>query len=438
MRVLLIQAAELDAEGRPFRTTKAWFDDLTLAHLAALCPPWVEPVLVIERLDGIDFDAEVDLVGVTAMGVSPMARAYQIADRFRERGVPVVFGGTNFSLHREEVFEHADALVVGEAEPVWHQVLEDCRRGELRRIYDGGIVQDLSGLPVPRYDLFRSRPELRGALYTVQASRGCPHRCDFCAIGTLRAGAIRFRPIDEVVRDVEATGSKRIFFADDNMMANPKYYKELYRRLTPLGVRWIGAATLSIGRDPEMLELARRSGCTLLIIGVESITQGTLDAVSKSHNRVEDYGPLLQRIHDAGIVASCTTIFGFDGDDPGVFDRTVDFYQEHRVRVAPFFLLTPVPGTPTWQELSDAGRILTRDYSRYDTVSAVFEPAQMSARELEEGLFHAYRRLYRPMASLRRLLPPLGNPMADLLAGVMNYQYFQMARKSEFGAFNFN
>lgn len=148
-------------------------------------------------------------------------------------------------------------------------------------------------------------------------------------------------------------------------------------------------AGYDIGRDLEMLRLARRSGCVLLIIGIESVGQESLDSVQKKFNRVNDYGRYLKNIHQAGIIASCTTIFGFDGDDTEVFDRTVDFYLENRVRLAPLFLLTPVPGTVSWQKLKDQGRILTDDYACYDTVTAVFRSARMSARDLEEGLLYA-------------------------------------------------
>lgn len=438
MKVMLVQPAQLDRQGQPIIARTAWFDDLTLAYLTALTPSGIDCLPVLERFDGVDFDADVDLVAITAMGVSPMLRAYQIAERFRARGVPVVLGGTNFSIHPQEAKRHADAVVLGEAERVWRQLLEDAQRGELQPFYQADLLDDLAGLPVPRYEIFRQRKEFRNALFTVQASRGCPHRCDFCAIGAFHQGQLRFRPIDEVIRDIRATRSRNIFFADDNMMARPEYYKELFRRLIPLKVRWVGATTLTIGRDREMLELARRSGCVLLIIGVESVGEESLRSVGKTFNRVNDYSRHLEAIHDAGIIASCTTIFGFDGDDDTVFDRTVDFYLENRVRVAPLFLLTPVPGTVSWKKLKGEGRILTEDYSRYDTVTAVFQPARMSPSELEEGLMYAYKRLYGLRASTRRLFPLLGNPWADLLAGVMNLQYFRLARSGAFGAFNFN
>ena len=438
MKIMLIQPAQLDYAQKPTYRHKSWFDDLTLAYMAALTPPDVELKAVIESVDGIDFDADVDLVAVTTMGVSPMLRAYQISQRFRDRGIPVIFGGPNFTLHAAEAKRHADSVMLGEAETTWRRVLSDAQRGRLEPFYESTPLDDLSGLPVPLYELFNSRPEFRDALFTVQASRGCPHRCDFCAISALTQGRVRFRPIDDVIRDVKATGRKRIFFADDNLMARPQYYMELFERLIPLKIHWVGATTLNIGRKPAMLELARRSGCTLLILGVESIAQDVLDGVRKSFNHTKEYEELIANIHKAGIIASCSTIFGLDGDDRGVFDRTVDLYTPNKVRFAPFFILTPVPGTATWKKLKEEGRILTEDYSRYDAQSAVFKPALMTAKELEEGLLYARKKMYRLGSIARRLLPPLGNVWADAMAVGMNYRYSQLLRRGGFAAFNFN
>ena len=438
MKIMLIQPAQLDYEHKPVYRRTSWFDDLTLAYLAALMPADVEYQLVVEALHGVDFDADVDLVAVTTMGVSPMLRACQISQRFRDRGIPVIFGGPNFTLHTEEARHHADSVMVGEAESIWPRILADAARGKLQPLYEGTPLDDLSGLPVPRYDAFNSRPEFRHALFTVQASRGCPHRCDFCAISALTEGRVRFRPIDDVIRDVKATGRKWIFFADDNLMARPQYYMELFERLIPLKIRWVGATTLNIGRRPEMLDLARRSGCTLLILGVESITQDVLNGVRKDFNHTKEYSELIGNIHKAGIIASCSTIFGLDGDDRGVFDRTVDFYIRNNVRFAPFFILTPVPGTAMWKKLRDENRILTEDYARYDAQSAVFKPALMTPKELEDGLMHARRKMYGLGSISRRLLPPLGSLWANAMALGLNYRYAQLLHRGGFGTFNFN
>lgn len=437
MKVLLIQPAQLDYAHQPVYRKKSWFDDLTLAHLAALTPPEIELKVVVESIDRVDFDAAVDLVAITTMGVSPMLRAYQIASAFRERGVPVILGGPNFTMHADEAKQHADSVIVGEAETIWSRVLSDAGRGRLEPFYKSSPLADLSGLPVPRYDLFNTRPEFKGALFTVQASRGCVHRCDYCAIPQLSERGVRFRPVEEVIRDIKATGQKRIFFADDNMMVRPQYYMELFERLIPLNIRWVGATTINIGHKPEMLKLARRSGCLLLIVGVESITQNVLNGIHKACNRTTEYEYLIKNIHDAGLIASCSTIFGFDGDDPTVFDHTVEFYLKNKVRFAPFFILTPVPGTTLWRQLKDSGRILTEDYARYDAQMAVFQPALMSPQELEQGLGYARRKMYQWGAISRRLLPPIGNLWADGLAVALNYRYAQMVRSGGFGVFNF-
>lgn len=438
MKIQLIQPSELNYDGSPIHTKSAWFDDLTLAYLAALTPDDIEVETVVEKFDGINFDTDADLVGITAMGVSPMLRAFEIADQFRSRGVKVVLGGTNMSLYVEGALEHADSVVIGEADTIWSKVLNDCRQGSLQKVYRGEPLADLSGLPVPRYDLFNTRPEYKNALFTVAASRGCPHRCGFCAVGNLQGGEVRFRPIDDVIRDIVATGRKRIFFADDNMMSRPAYYKELFNRLIPLKIKWISSATLNIGRDLDMLKLARKSGCVLLILGMESLGQDNLNNMDKKFNKVHEYESWIKAIHDAGIIASCSTIFGFDGDDTATFDNTVDFFIRNKVKVAPLFLLTPVPGTRLWKQLKDENRITTHDWSRYDAVNVVFEPKHMSADDLSEGLLRAYQRLYGISGIRKRLFPWLGNPMADIISAGLNWHYFQLTRRNDFRSFNFN
>ncbi len=437
MKVMAIQATAVDYNNQPVFCNSSRFDDLTLSQLGALTPKEYDFIPVVDKLDRIDFDADVDLVTISAMGVAPMQRAYDIAKIFRKRGVPVVLGGPNFSLIPEEASKHADSVVVGEAEPVWGKLLQDFRDGAMAPIYKANPIKDLSNLPCPRYDYFNTRKEFKGAFFTVEASRGCPNRCDFCAISAIHKGYIKFKPIDDVIRDVKATRSKRIFFADDNLMSNPKYYKELFRRLIPLKIIWIGATTISIGNDPEMLRLAKKSGCFLLIIGLETIIQKNIDSIRKKCNNVETYSKLIKQIHKAGIIASCTTMFGFDEDGPDVFEKTIDFYQENRVRIAPFFVLTPVPGTIMWNEMKKNRRIITDNYAYYDSVKAVFQPSKMTPHELENGLIYAYRKLYGIKNSIRRLLPPLGNPIADIVALIMNYNYNRLSKSEKFSAFNF-
>jgi len=283
MKVLLVQAAQLDREGRPVVAKTSRFDDLTLASLAALAPRGVECLPVMEKLGEVDFEVDVGLVAITAMGVSPMLRAYQIADRFRARGVPVVLGGTNFSLNAAEAKQHADAVVLGDADRVFARVIEDAARRRLEPFYQGESAGDLAGLPVPRYDLFSERPELRQALFTVQASRGCPHRCEYCAVGSLHEGRIRLRPVDEVIRDVQATGRRRIFFADDNLMANPGYYNQL-RSARRAALE--GGTTHASCEQPDLA----REECAADRAAPEEVVRGVRRAHEPSHRPVPRRG----------------------------------------------------------------------------------------------------------------------------------------------------
>jgi radical SAM superfamily enzyme YgiQ (UPF0313 family) len=316
--------------------------------------------------------------------------------------VPVVIGGPHATALPEEAALHADAVVVGEAEDTWPRVLEDARRGRLEKVYVSTRSASLAGMPAPRWDLIKGRSY--GKSVTI-ATRGCPHRCDYCSIPLLYGpGTMRYRPIDEVVREVASSPTRAVVFWDDNIGANPKYAKELFRALAPLKKWWTSQCTANGARDEEFLELASRSGCKALFLGLESISQESLDATNKAHNRVDDYARLLATMHRHGIAAHLGVMFGFDQDDRGIFRRTAEFLDEACVDVATISMVVPMPGTPTFRRFQAEGRILTTDWSKYDGKKhSVFEPALMSPSELEAGTEWVARRFYSPRSIARRL-----------------------------------
>jgi len=261
------------------------FPQLTMPFVAALTPPGHEVVHTDEIVDRVRFDAPVDLVGITAPTPSAL-HAYALAREFCRRDVPVVIGGPHATALPDEAAHHADAVVVGEAEDTWPRVVEDARRGKLERIYVSSRKASLDGLPAPRWDLIRGR---RYGKSVMIATRGCPHRCDYCSIPLLYgAGAMRYRPVDEVVREVAASPTRAVVFWDDNIGASPRYAKELFSALAPLGKWWTSQCTANAARDEEFLALAARSGCKALFLGLESISQASLEATNKAHNRVGD------------------------------------------------------------------------------------------------------------------------------------------------------
>lgn len=314
----------------------------------------------------------------------------------------MVIGGPHATALPEEASRHANAVVAGEAEDTWPRVLDDARRGKLQPVYVSTRQASLAGMPAPRWDLIKGRRY--GKSVTI-ATRGCPHRCDYCTIPLLYGpGTVRYRPIDEVVREVAMSPTRAVVFWDDHIGANPRYAKALFRALTPLRKWWTSQCTANAARDEEFVELAARSGCKALFLGFESISQESLQATNKAHNRVGDYRRLIANLHRHRIAVHLGIMFGFDQDDVGIFRRTADFLDESAVDVATVSMVVPMPGTPTFRRMNADGRILTTDWSKYDGKRhCVFEPARMSPKALEAGTEWVARRFYSPRSIARRL-----------------------------------
>jgi len=395
----------ITAESSESRRLRRWrliqFPQLTMPLIAALTPREHSITHTDEIVEPVRCDEPADLVGITAPTPSAL-HAYGLAREFRRRGVPVVIGGPHATALPEEASRHADAVVVGEAEDTWPRVLDDARRGKLQPVYVSTRQASLTGMPAPRWDLIKGRRY--GKSVTI-ATRGCPHRCDYCTIPLLYGpGTVRYRPIDEVVREVAMSPTRAVVFWDDNIGANPRYSKELFRALTPLGKWWTSQCTANAARDEEFVELAARSGCKALFLGFESISQESLQATNKAHNRVGDYRLLIANLHRNRIAVHLGIMFGFDQDDVGIFRRTADFLDESAVDVATVSMVVPMPGTPTFHRMNADGRILTTDWSKYDGKKhCVFEPARMSPETLKAGTEWVARRFYSPRSITRRL-----------------------------------
>lgn len=373
--------------------------------VAGLTPESWEVRIVDEAVEPLDLDLEADLVGITVM--TPLApRAYQLADHFRRRGTPVVLGGIHPTVLPDEAARHADAVVVGEAEEVWSEVVRDAARRRLRRFYRPARRPDLTGLPLPRRDLFRPGAYLATA--TVQTSRGCPFACDFCSVTRFFGRTYRWRPVDEIIREVSSLGQGVALFVDDNIFGAPARARELFQRLAPLRIRWIGQSSINIARNLELLKLAAKSGCRGLFIGLESLVPGNLRQMGKSLvNRVGDYREAITRIQEHGIGVEGAFIFGLDQDDPDIFGRTVDFARRVRLAAAQFGILTPFPGTPLRDRMEREKRITERDWGCYTISQVVYQPARMSAAVLKAGCDWAYRSFYSYPSILGRLLPQI-------------------------------
>jgi len=396
MKLGLIAPATLGSSKRK----RVLLPPLGLAMVAAITPPDVEISLTDENVTAIDFQKHIDLVGITALTVTAQ-RAYEIADTFRARGVKVVLGGIHPSVQPEEARQHADAIVIREAEGVWPKVIEDFKANRMQGVYQQRERPSLVGLPIPRRDLFA-----KGAYYvrnTLSTTRGCPYSCAFCTVTSFFGHTYRCRPVEEVLREIETLDKRNfIVFLDDNIVGNPKFAKEFFRALIPYKIKWVAQASVTIARDDELLKLAADSGCINLFVGFESISPTSLAAVSKKINVVDEYEEVIKRIHSYGIGIHGFFIFGFDEEDECVFKRTVHFAQKMCLESAQFDYLTPYPGTAFGESLDKAGRILTKDWAQYG-YEPVFEPKSMTRETLQRGHDWAWCEFYGLAAIWRRL-----------------------------------
>jgi radical SAM superfamily enzyme YgiQ (UPF0313 family) len=401
------------------------FPQLTMPWIAGLTPADHTVSHTDEIVDRVRFDLPADLVAITAATPSAL-HAYSLAREFRRRGVPVVIGGPHATALPDEAARHADAVAVGEAEDTWPRILDAAERRRFEPVYVSTRKAPLAGLPAPRWDLIRGRRY--GKSVTI-ATRGCPHRCDYCSIPLLYGpGTVRYRPVDDVVREIATSPTRAVVFWDDNIGANPRYAKELFRALTPLRKWWTSQCTANAARDEEFIALAARSGCKALFLGFESISQESLVLTNKAHNCVADYQRIIATLHRHGIAVHLGVMFGFDEDDVGIFRRTAAFLDAACVDVATISMVVPMPGTPTFDRLRADHRILTTDWSRYDGKKhCVFEPAHMSPRQLEAGTEWVARQFYSPRSIARRLAGSraglwwnLPRNVGYLLAGLLN------------------
>ncbi|GAB4482995.1 MAG: radical SAM protein [Thermodesulfovibrionales bacterium] len=395
------------------------FPYLSATTLAALTPPDVEVVVIDENVEEVQFGADIDLAAITI--ITPLAvRGYEIADRFRKNGTQVVIGGFHATWMPDEAGMHADAVVQGEAEHVWARVVDDARRRQLDRRYCAEPAAALSGIPVARRDLLRKD----GYFFTntIQTTRGCPFDCDFCSVTAYYGRTYRSRPIEEIEREIRSVsgGANFIFFVDDNITGNPAHAKKLFEMLKRYSFKWLSQTSITLADNPELLRLARESGCYGMFVGFETLTQEGLEKLNKRFNRAEKYAEAIRRFQDNGIGIQGSFIFGYDWDTKASFETVVDFAEKTRLDSTLFTILTPYPGTRVFDRMKAEGRILTTDWSLYDMAHAVYRPLNMTAEELQEGFLEANRRFYS-WGSMFRRLPAFRRSL--MVFGPMNWGF---------------
>ena len=389
------------------------FPSLSLASLAAVTPPEWQVALCDENIEPVDFSVEADLVAITAM--TPQApQAYRLAAAFRAQGRRVVMGGFHASNLPDEALLHVDAVVVGEGDLIWPQLLADAAAGRLQRLYRSTALLDMAAIPVARREIFKGKNYL--LTNTIQTTRGCPFDCEFCSVTAFYGRKYRERPVDKVLE--ELVGLRRnhsfAFFVDDNLVADRAYALPLFRGMKGMGFKWLSHAPIDFARDRELMAAAGEAGCIGMFVGFESLNQESLAAMGKVTNQGRSYLDDARAFRDHGIGILGSFVLGYDGDTPAVFEQLLRFSEEARLEAAIFPILTPYPGTEIRRRLEAEGRITSSAWEDYDMEHVTFRPTGMTAAELQQGYdwlnrsFYSFGSMYRRICKLHRSVQVFG------------------------------
>ena len=368
---------------------------LSLLMIGAVTPPDIEVKMVDERIEKLDYDEPVDLVGISVVTRTAF-RAYEIAAEYRQRGVKVVLGGIHPSALPKEAAQHADALVLGEGEGVWPEVLRDFQHGALKPIYRGRAQMDLDALPFPRRELIR-HPERYVTTKVISATRGCPNTCTFCAAGVGLIKKYRKRSVKKVIEELEQVPGKIADFVDDNTGWDKEYFKELLRAMIPLRLKWSTAVNVNTLEDQELVDLAAKSGCYSLGVGFESLSPEVLASICKERtNEPKHYAEYIRRVQAAGMAAWGSFIIGFDGDTKESLKELVDFINRTHLEIADVYTLIPYPGSVIYRQYRDQGRLLHQNWRYYESADGpcVYIPKQMTPDELIDGYLEVQEAIY--------------------------------------------
>jgi radical SAM superfamily enzyme YgiQ (UPF0313 family) len=354
---------------------------LSLAIIAAVTPKEHQVEIQQVNYNEINFDGDYDLVGISCHSSTDSNYSFKIADEFRKRGITVVMGGWHPSALPEEAKQHVDSVVIGEGEEIWPELLKDFEKGRLKTFYRQNSPVDVTLIPIPKTN------SIKGLAPAVQATRGCPYQCEFCAETIMNYRKIfRPRPIENVIREIKSFHSRFFIFHDASLTIDPEYTKILFKNMKDLKKHFFcngNADTLS--KDDELLTLAKDAGCVGWLIGFESISQKSLNSFGKKTNKVVKYNDAINKIHDHDMMVSGSFVFGFDGDTLDIFNETKEFVKASNIDLPDTMILTPFPGTPLYRRLENEGRILTKDWTKYDYRHVVFQPKHITPEELFEN-----------------------------------------------------
>jgi radical SAM superfamily enzyme YgiQ (UPF0313 family) len=427
-RILIIQPSHYRSRSNlsPYKTRKRALVGLTLPYLAALTPHGWEVQLVDEQMSSIDFEAEADVVAITTWTINSL-RAYEIADRFRARGVPVIMGGPHTYFYPEESADHCDGVGVGEGETIFPVMLGDAIEGRLRKFYRAPRPGELAHLPFPRYDLLDLSKYGLIRTFSVQTSRGCPFRCEFCSERFYLGNDYRYRPVQDVINEIKSSLARNIFFADSNFAGKPDHTMELMEAFIPLRIRWSTLWPAYLCNNARFMDLAKRSGLLHVNLGIESVDQQTLRELGKKNSMVSQYQSVLRNLREREISYSLNFIFGWDTEPADIFSSTLRFLREEKVPAAYFNILTPHKGTPLYERMLAEDRIIhIDDIGRWPGIHCHIKPKNLTAEELEENVRMLYRKFYNYASMFTRLPLPLNQ--ARIASWMINLSQRKVSR----------
>jgi radical SAM superfamily enzyme YgiQ (UPF0313 family) len=404
MRLLLIEPTNKHAGLR----TEFRVPSLVLELLATLTPPDWDVRIIQEPFESVDFDEEVDLVGITVV-TNTANRAYQIADEYRKRDKKVVMGGIHPTILPQEALNHCDAVCLGEGEKIWGDILQDFKKGKLSRLYRQDRITDLDNYPVLNREELQRRRSLFFDIGTVETSRGCPYSCDFCSVHIMHGRKIRHRPIETVLKEMESIANRTMFFVDNNIISNILYAKKLFREMIPQKKRWTAQATIAFAKDKELVKLASDSGCFGLLVGLESIVEEGFQKYNKSLKNLDELKEALKLFKDHGISILATMVFGHDFETKDTLRRTLDNLLDLDLITASLGILVPYPGTKLAERLEKQNRLLSKDWSLYDINNLLFIPNNFDCDEFIEEMQYLRKKYFALPAAIKRTLSHAGN-----------------------------
>jgi radical SAM superfamily enzyme YgiQ (UPF0313 family) len=382
---------------------------LSIPILAALVPrDKFDMELVNEFWDEeVDFDSDADIIALSFLTASA-SRAYEIADHFRARGKLIAMGGVHVYSRTEEALQHADVVFRGEGEEIWPRFLNDYLNGEVKKIYEAPRPVPPELIPIP--DRSITRRSWKHPYISLMASRGCPYRCDFCAVSSYFGDKCRCRPVESVINEIKnalAMGDIKdrfLVFKDDNIAFHRDYAKELFKAMVPLKIKWAGQANTKTLDDSELVELMGKSGCILMTLGLESIKENHIAHYKKSYTDLEKVKKVISLMHKQNIYVLGSFMFGFDDDTPESIVETARVAKKMGIDLVTMTLRTPFPGTPFYQALEKENRLIEKRWECYDIEHPVFVPKLMSPTQLVESQWEAHRIFYSTVGITSRII----------------------------------